>query len=354
MFRTLLLMACTVPALAAPTLTITDTDGVEYRVPLEVVDPPVVEPEPPIVVAPPRTDVGFLTCDMADIELCETFDAPESVASARDGYHTRPRWCDGAVCFDVEAGVGSTNPSGDMLFRMDRGAAPGLTATVQFDHWTPIQARTGDGMGADFKFLSIFKHAACDPTAVTMQSSYQSLPGVYRSCSGSTLMQPHGNDWLWQNGPLTTFESSGYHNALTKTSDDDAYFTSYLRESRDLDTSQALHIPGDTWVTYQLKVTVGEWNTPSSTVELLAALPGEELRHVRYIREVTIPNSTADGEMKVVQLFNYMTHRGGAKFPYTEHGLATFKYDNLIVQVEKTPAGFGGEFPDGHLSERNR
>ncbi len=177
---------------------------------------------------------------------------------------------------------------------------------------------TGEPVACDAVDIVIHNHDALDlPTAYTACGMY----GVYTAADGLTYNEG-GNTLLLQQGFTEPAPFTGYQCAYANPKP----------------TGDCFNFTADAWHTLYMKIHVGNWGQPNSTIEAWAAVYGQQLRKFINVSGYTIgPSSSGVTGFAALTLTEFMTD----KLASVAHPTAHAWYDELIVSTKPIPAPSG-------------
>ncbi len=269
-------------------------------------------------------------CSAPGVLVCVGFDTASEMASGKNLF---PAW-DGQIRgkadtaikasgtsslrFEVPA-FSSANTSGYSLWDMGKSFGPGSTFYVQFrERFSPAMLDTrfeSDG----WKQIIIHRaQTSCGNVELTTQNQWsRGFPIMYTDCGARSLQNNlGGGDYMLQQGDYECRYSSR-------------------------PAGCAMYKPNQ-WMTFAYRVQVGEWGTPTSSIQAWIGYEGEPLK--QWINQsnfvLKYGDSPADAYSKI-QLTPYQSKKKNTQ----DHPVAYVWYDELIVSTQPI-AGPDGTTPD--------
>lgn len=228
----------------------------------------------------------------------------------------------GALRFEIDPYT-SANSAGFWRQAFGKSFGPHSTFYVQFRFRISPEMLTqdwGDTSGNTSWKVAIFHNLpkTCGSVELTTQNNYlYGIPIMYTDCGANAMFTNGGKPpYLKQQGDTP---NSGYNCK---------FGTDYKKDPK------CLRFVPNLWMTFYYKISIGEWGTPSSTIQAWAALPGEPLKQwvnmSKFVLNVDTPGRNYDS----IDLLNYMT----GKDPQANHAVGYTWYDELIVSSDEIPA----------------
>jgi hypothetical protein len=214
----------------------------------------------------------------------------------------------------------AANTSGSALLDMGRGFGPGSTFYIQFrQRFT--QAMLDTKYQSDGWKQVIFHRAgvSCGSVELTTQNSWnQGFPIMYTDCGGRQLKENIGSsDYMLQQGDYQCKYSARPNGCAT--------------------------YAANQWMTFSYRVTVGAWDTPTSTIQAWVAYEGQPLRKwIDMSNFVLKYGDSPSNTYSKIQLTPYQSKKSTSQ----SHPTAYTWYDELIVSTSPIP-GPEGDVPSG-------
>lgn len=265
-------------------------------------------------------------CSAPGVVKCVGFDSAAEIAP---GVNLYPAW-DGQIRgvadtaikasgssslrFEVPA-YSAANTSGYSMWDMGRNFGPGSTFYVQFrQRFSQAMLDTQFNSNGWKQVIFHRSSVSCGSVELTTQNSYnQGFPIMYTDCGARSLRDTLINDdYMLQQGDYQCRYSSRPAGCAT--------------------------YKANQWMTFSYRVQIGEWNTPTSSINAWVAYEGEPLK--QWIKqdnfELRYGDSPTDTYSKI-QLTTYQSKKDTTQ----NHPVGYVWYDELIVSTQPI-AGPGG------------
>lgn len=269
-------------------------------------------------------------CSAPGVLVCVGFDTPAEMASGKNLF---PAW-DGKIRgtadttikasgasslrFEVPA-YSDANTSGYALWDMGQSFGPGSTFYVQFrERFSPVMLNTkfkSDG----WKQIIIHRTgSSCGNVELTTQNVYsRGFPIMYTDCGARTLQDNlGGGDYMLEQGDYQCRYSSKPAGCAT--------------------------YKPDQWMTFAYRVHVGDWGTPTSSIQAWVAYEGEPLKQwINQNNFVLKYGESPSDTFSKIQLTPYQSKKDNTQ----DHPVGYVWYDELIVSTQPI-AGPNGTAPE--------
>jgi hypothetical protein len=282
-------------------------------------------------------------CTAPGVVVCQGFDdsavftpavwpAPGLYAAGDNQYHgtfdTAVKASGGgSLKFEIPSGSGA-NGAGSWRLAFGRDFAPGSTFYVQWrQRFSPEMISLGNGFGGGgWKQLIIHNQAAtCAGQEITFNNGYyRNFPQGYTSCGARGFDVNIGNsDYLLEQDDNPNGTGVGY----------DCHYQNPTAQTC------AFYRAND-WMTFYVKVTVGQWDTPTSSVQAWVAYEGQPLKTFIYMPNFQFNQDAPGRQWNYLTLLPYDTGKDGRSHP-----TAYTWYDEVIVSSQPI-APPGGAAPN--------
>jgi hypothetical protein len=298
----------------------------------------------PGAASPAATRSFEQRCAGSGVLVCEGFDDPnrlKAVAWPNSGaypssgdhlnvfYDARTKASGaGAIRFFIPANM-TDDASGSWLQHFGKAFGAGSSFYVQYRFRMDKAMATTDWEdvknGGSSPKIAIFHNAqaTCASEEITVNNRYASgKPTMYTDCGARGFYVLPGTTQYAADPPLQY--QNGWYNC------------EYPDVSRP--PGGCFKMPADQWLTFYVRVSIGDWEQPNSKVVGYVGLAGEPL-HAFVDVENMILHQDGDNEYDTLTLLNYMT--GFGQQQPARNPEANTWYDELIVSSEPIPA------PDG-------
>jgi hypothetical protein len=159
--------------------------------------------------------------------------------------------------------------------------------------------------------------ASCANVELTTVNQYnRGFPQMYSQCGSDVFQVPIPvSDFLLEQGDTT-----GYN----------CHYQAQFNVA-----GSCFLYPGNTWVTYYYKVTIGTWGQPNSTIQAWVSVGGGPYKQWINITNHSLYEDTAGADYNMVMLLPYMTNRDSS---VSAGPVAYTWYDELIVSSQQIAA----------------
>ena len=233
----------------------------------------------------------------------------------------------GSLRFDVNGGIGA-NMAGNWWESFGREFAAGDTFYIQWrQRFSSEMITHSSWTGQGWKQVTVHNRSigSCAGLELTVQNStFQNFGFMYTDCGGNNVTYGiPGGDVINQ-----------YSNAYPPGSDG----TIYCRYSMfGNPANKCMFYKPDQWMTFYLRVTIGTFGTPSSTLQAWAGYEGQPL--IQYVNRTgyRLNLDTPGLGFDVINLTPYNSLDSG-----NPHSTGYTWYDDLIISTQPIPPPSGG------------
>lgn len=171
--------------------------------------------------------------------------------------------------------------------------------------------------------------ATCDNVQFVFRNeSGWALPDMYSQCGAINAYTDAGGTNYFEGS------SSLFQQGFTEPAPFTGYDCAYNHGSKP--TSNCMFFQANTWYTVYLKLHVGTWGQPNSTVEAWIAPYGQQLKKLVNVLNYTVNSSAVPG-FSGVTLTQFMTSKSSS----VAHPTAHVWYDELIISTQAIAAPAG-------------
>lgn len=232
----------------------------------------------------------------------------------------------GSLRFDILSGS-DANSAGQWRQAFGRDFGPGSTFYVQWRQRFSPEMLTADFGGGGWKQMIIHNAAAtCAGQEITFHNNYyRGFPQGYTSCGARGFwVDLPGGDVLLQQDDNPNGTGVGY----------DCHY-------QNINQQTCGFYRANDWMTFYVKVVVGNWDTPSSTVQAWMAYDGQPLKMFINMNNFQFNQDAPGRQWNYLTLLPYDTGKDGRAHPN-----AYTWYDELIVSTQPiAPPGGGSTNP---------
>ena len=220
----------------------------------------------------------------------------------------------GSLRFDILSGS-TANSAGQWRQAFGRDFAPGSTFYVQWRQRFSPEMLSVDFGGGGWKQLIIHHEAAtCAGQEITFHNNYyRGFPQGYTSC---------GARGFWTN-------LSGGDVLLQQDDNPSGTGVGYDCRYQNINQQSCGFYRANDWMTFYVKVVVGNWDTPSSTVQAWMAYEGQPLKMFINMINFQFNQDAAGRQWNYLTLLPYDTGKDGSAHPN-----AFTWYDDLIISTQ--------------------
>ena len=274
----------------------------------------------------PDTGEFLRRCQSSGVVKCVGFDSPSDIEPflSHDGEGLIRGTLDktikasgaGSLRFEIPSHSGQ-NSSGSWVSGMGGTFGPGDTFYVQFrQRFDKAMISTNFGGNGWKQAVFHTQPTGCGSIELTTQNTYlRGFPQMYTDCGARGFEIPikGGADFLLQQGDYNCKYSN--------------------RNPKDC----SMYHP-DQWMTFYYEIKLGQWGTPTSSIQAWVAYEGEPLKKFIDIRNYVLNfNDGPADRYDTITLMPYNTHK-----PWTQTNPVAYTwYDELIVSKQPIPPPAG-------------